>query len=155
MESWICERCGYTHTAESPQRIPSRCPSCRSTRLRRTVKPPADEGWRDTSTAEIYRILDRITGMSIQEQEESRRTLKEHGVHVLCVDERSGNLGSLLTRNEVEGYLSLIRNQNFGLAVIGRSVVAVSPSSPIRLHVGVNQLKLRELEEAEKKEGGV
>ena len=151
MQVWRCERCGYTHIGEAERQIPSRCPSCRSTRITRAPVKSGGEDNQDTVSQKIYRVLDRIPDMPVNEQEESRRKLKESaGVHILCLDERKGRLREVLTRNEVQGYLSLIRNQNFGLAVIGRSVVAVSPDSPIRPHVGINQSKLDELEDLSK-----
>ncbi|MFQ6134734.1 MAG: hypothetical protein ACE5KU_02820, partial [Nitrososphaerales archaeon] len=151
MQGWRCERCGFTHIAEAVNKIPRRCPSCRSTRVRRIIIRPGGDDRYELSSRQIYGILDRISDIPVQEQEEARKMLKESGgVHVLCLDERKDRLRKVLTRNEVEGYLSLIRNQNFGLAVIGRSVVAVSPDSPIRPHVGVNRSKLDELEDLSK-----
>ncbi|MEE9585721.1 MAG: hypothetical protein V3W09_02350 [Nitrososphaerales archaeon] len=147
MQGWKCERCGFTHIAEDVKKIPSRCPSCRSTRVKTIIIRPEGEDRYELSIREIYGILDRITELPVPEQEDARKTLRESGgVHVLCLDERKGRLREVLTRNEVEGYLSLIRTQNFGLAVIGHSVVAISPDSPIRPHVGLNRSKLDELE---------
>jgi hypothetical protein len=147
MQGWRCERCRFTHIAEAIKKIPIRCPSCRSTRVKSIIILPEGEDRYELSSREIYGILDKITELPVQEQEDVRKTLRESGgVHVLCIDERKGRLSEVLTRNEVECYLSLIMAQNFGLAVIGHSIVAISPDSPIRAHVGLNRLKLDELE---------
>jgi hypothetical protein len=125
---------------------PKRCPSCRSTLIIKNL-PVVEENNFNISSIEIYKLFDNILKMKDHEQNKIRKYLKESaGIHILCLDESQGNLNEVLTPNEIKGYLSLIKNQNFGLAVIGASVVAVSPDSPIRHHVGVNRFKLDELE---------
>lgn len=152
MRGWRCERCGFTHIDEAPYRPPKKCPACGSARVKVIMPVKAEElhgevvgKAAEDPVREVYRMLSEIRGMSVQEQESARRRLREAGVHVLCLDERLGRLGDILTGREVESYLTLIREENFGFAVIDRVVVAVASDSPIREHVGVNPEKLREL----------
>lgn len=105
------------------------------------------------SPPEIYTRLNLISTLPVQRQEVERQILKESaGIHILSLDERRGRLSDILPRKEAEEYLSLVRDRNFGLAIVGNAVIAVAPDSPIRMHVGVNQAKLDELEEAAEKE---
>jgi hypothetical protein len=80
------------------------------------------------------------------EQEKIRKNLRESGgIHILCLDKKKGLLKEILTKNEAEQYLLLVKSQSFGLAIINHSIVAIAPDSPIRPHVGVNSSLLKEL----------
>jgi|TARA_B100001971_G_C17694793_1_gene288763 hypothetical protein len=50
----------------------------------------------------------------------------------------NGPIIKILTKNEDEEYLLLIKNQSFGLAIINHFVVIISPDLPTYPHVGVN-----------------
>ncbi len=148
MQGWKCERCGYTHIDMKAAKMPKRCPACRSTLLIR-MSNVAVETKQQLSPPEIYTRLNLISTLPILRQDIERRILKESaGIHILSLDERRGKLTDILTRKEAIEYLSLIRDRNFGLAIVGNAVIAVAPDSPIRMHVGVNLAKLDELEEA-------
>jgi len=113
----------------------------------------AVETKRQLTPPEIYTRLNLISTLPVQRQEAERQILKESaGIHILSLDERRGKLRDILTLKEAREYLSLVRDRNFGLAIVGNAVIAVAPNSPIRIHVGVNQAKLNELEEASEKE---
>ncbi|MCL4436917.1 MAG: hypothetical protein M1503_12910 [Thaumarchaeota archaeon] len=152
MQGWKCERCGYTHISDEPTKMPKKCPACRSSMLIR-MSNLAVETKQQLSPPEIYTRLNLISTLPVQRQEVERQILKESaGIHILSLDERRGRLSDILPRKEAEEYLSLVRDRNFGLAIVGNAVIAVAPDSPIRMHVGVNQAKLDELEEAAEKE---
>jgi len=129
-----------------------RCISCGSKRVRVITPSKVGELLEGVSerldggdqARDIYRTLSRIRWITVHEQEAARRRLRKLGVHILCLDDRL-RLGDVLTRREVEAYLSLIKAGGFGLAVIDHIVVAVAPNSPVRVHVGVNPVKLKEL----------
>ena len=152
MQGWKCKRCGYTHIAEKPSKMPKRFPACRSTLLIR-MSNLAVETKQQLSPPEIYTRLNLISTLPVQRQEAERQILKESaGTHILSLDERRGKLSDIMSRKEAREYLSLVRDRNFGLAIVGNAIIAVAPDSPIRMHVGVNQAKLDELEEAAEKE---
>jgi rubredoxin len=146
MQGWRCDRCGYTHIFEEATKTPTRCPSCRSTRLSEIPSKLGAQTLSNLSVPEIYAMLNRITISSVQQQAIARRCLQESGVYILCFDENNGPLREILSKKEIDEYRSLVRDRNFGLAVIGRTVVAISPNSPIRIHVGINREKFTELE---------
>jgi hypothetical protein len=151
MQGWRCARCGYTHISETTVKKPKRCPACKSSLLR-PMSDLAMETKQQLSAPEIYTRLNLISTLPAQKQDIERRILKEAaGVHILILDERKGKLSEVLSRNEIKEYLSLIRHRNYGLAIVGNTIIAVAPDSPIRIHVGVNQTKLDELEEASEK----
>src|SRR3990172_481560 len=152
MQGWKCERCGYTHIAEKATKMPKRCPDCRSSLLIQ-MSNLAVETKQQLTPPEIYTRLNLISTLPVQRQEAERKILKESaGIHILSLEERRGKLSDILTLKEAREYLSLVRDRNFGLAIVGNAVIAVAPDSPIRIHVGVNQAKLNELEEASEKE---
>ena len=146
-----CSMCGYIDI-NSTENIVS-CPVCSSTHIEKITKIRLKEDKYSLSIKEIYCLLDNILGLSVIEQEKIRKILRESGgVHILCLNKQKGSLRETVTKNEAEGYLSLVRHQNFGLAFISHSIVAISPDSPIRSHVGVNRLMLKDLEDIVRKE---
>ncbi len=73
------------------------------------------------------------------------------GIHVLSLVPEEP-LSSVLPKKEAEYYLELVKRHGYGLAVVDGAVMAVSPSSPIRLHLGVSEPLVKELEKAAGKE---
>lgn len=143
-----CLRCGYTHISEIEGKLPARCPVCKSTRLVRMPINQHEEDKYVLSINEIYSLLIRISGIQVLDQEKIRKKLKESGgIHIICINNQKDPLKEILTKNEAKEYLSLIKNESFGLAIINNSIVAISPDSPIRSHVGVNSLLLAELKD--------
>lgn len=101
---------------------------------------------RELTSQEIYVLLEGIHQFSVEGMEIVRNKLRDAGVYILLNDEQLGELGSFLSKAEAGEYLQLIKRENYGLAVMGRTVVVVANTSIIRPHVGVNPAKLRELE---------
>ncbi len=143
-----CLRCGYTHITEIEGKLPNRCPVCKSTRLIRILTKKHQEDKYNLSISEIYNLLNILSGIQVLDQEKIRKKLRESaGIHILCIDNQKGPLKQILTTDEAELYFSLIKNGSFGLAIIHNSIVAISPNSPIRSHVGVNTSLLKELKD--------
>lgn len=143
-----CSRCGYIHISDNNISFPKSCPICRSSRIKKIIKRnPLDYHYQLTID-EIYHFLKEIPKLPILTQEIIRKKLiKSGGVHILCIDQSKNHLKKILTKKEAIYYISLINNQNFGLAIISNSIVIVSPDSPIRLHVGLNHSLLKSIEE--------
>jgi DNA-directed RNA polymerase subunit RPC12/RpoP len=143
-----CLRCGYTHVTEIEGKLPSRCPVCKSTRLIRIFTKKHREDKYNLSINEIYNFLNIISGTQVLDQEKIRKKLRESaGIHILCINYQKEQKKKILTTDEAELYFSLIKNESFGLAIIHNSIVAISPNSPIRSHVGVNISLLKELKD--------
>ena len=141
-----CLRCGYTHLSEIEERLPTKCPVCNSTRIRRMHTKQNKEDKFVPSINEIYSLMNSISGIQVIDQENIRKKLREvAGIHILCIDIQKGLLQDILTKDEAEKYSSLIKNESYGLAIIYNSIVAISPDSPIRSHVGINSSLLKEL----------
>ncbi len=143
-----CLRCGYTHLSEIEVKLPAKCPVCNSTRIRRMYTKQNKEDKLVLSINEIYNLMNSISGIQVIYQENVRKKLREvAGIHILCIDNQKDPLQDILTKDEAEKYLSLIKNKSYGLAIIHNSIVVISPDSPIRSHVGVNSLLLKELKD--------
>ena len=146
IRNWRCLRCGYIHISDIEGNLPTRCPVCKSTRIMRTPSRETKGSKYNLSITEIYSLLYGISELQILEQEKIRKNLRESGgIHILCLDKKKGLLKEILTKNEAEQYLLLVKSQSFGLAIINHSVVAIAPDSPIRPHIGVNISLLKEL----------
>ena len=139
--------------ASKEARHPKKCPICGSKRIK-VISTATLEGIREDSENHqsfikgIHAKLLRLPDLPLDEQERIRLEMMKMGIHILSADERRGGLDEVLTKEEAERYLSLIRKGGYGLATIGHTVVAVSPSSPLRIIVGVSEHKLHELKRA-------
>jgi hypothetical protein len=148
MSSWRCDRCGYVHAGDVSGKTPRRCVACGSKRLKLMQ---ADDHWSKgelDSPSTILALLERFATFPTKLKEKLALNLKDIFIHILVSDTRLNSIAEVLTVNELKGYLSLIEKQGFGLALIGNTLVAVSPESIIRPHVGVSQKHLKELRDA-------
>jgi len=147
MPDWTCDRCGYTNLGPAGQRPPKRCPVCQSTRIRIRTAPTQTSLERTPTPQEIYAQIRALHRRPPEEQETGRRDLANSGIHILALSTKEP-LSTLLPRKEAEHILHLVTKEGFALAVVEGTVAAVSPASPIRLHLGVSEPLLRELQKA-------
>jgi len=128
--------------------MPKRCVVCGSKKLKAAQADELTSQTKLDSPYMVLSLLERFSTLPTELKEKLASDLRKMFVHVLVSDTRHYSVEDVLTTNELEGYISLIEKQGFGLALIGNTLVAVSPESILRPAVGVSQKHLRELRDA-------
>ncbi|MBI4258237.1 MAG: hypothetical protein HY619_04715 [Thaumarchaeota archaeon] len=144
MADWKCMRCTYTHLSTDQLKPPSKCPVCGSKQIKPYRIPELSAP--QQTPEEIYQKIKSIGKLPPIKKEAFRREISESGIYILSTSKQP--LASILPRKEAEHYLSMIKEHQFALAEIDGITIAVSPSSPIRLHLGVSEKLLEELKKA-------
>ncbi|MBI2183929.1 MAG: hypothetical protein HYU39_03105 [Thaumarchaeota archaeon] len=142
MTDWKCNRCNYTHLSNDQHKHPSKCPVCGSKQIKpyHINKPPPQP---QQTPEQLYQLIKTIRKLPPNEKEALRLQLAESGIHILSASNEP--LSTILPQKEAEHYLAMIKEHQFALAEIDGVIIAVSPSSPIRLHLGVSEPLLEEL----------